>query len=49
VVKLGIMADDVVEVVSGLHRGDLVVTQGNYQLKSKLRMGGVDPHAGHVH
>ena len=49
VVTLGIVADDMVEVVTGLHQGDRVVTQGNYQLKSKLRMSGVDPHAGHVH
>ena len=49
VVQLGIISDEYVEILSGLHEGDEVVTQGNYQLKSKSKMQGVDPHAGHVH
>ncbi|MDW7679690.1 MAG: efflux RND transporter periplasmic adaptor subunit [bacterium] len=49
IVKTGIVADEFVEIVSGLHDGDIVVTQGNYQLKSKSQITGVDPHAGHVH
>ena len=49
VVETGIIADPFVEVLSGLVAGDIVVTKGSYQLKSKLKMSGVDPHAGHVH
>jgi len=49
VISPGIESDEFVEVLSGLKQGDIVVTKGNYQLKSKLKMSGVDPHAGHVH
>ena len=49
VVELGMASDPDVEIVSGLQAGAVVVTKGNYQLKSKLKMQGVDPHAGHVH
>jgi cobalt-zinc-cadmium efflux system membrane fusion protein len=49
VVETGIVADPFIEVLSGLVAGDIVVTKGSYQLKSKLKMSGVDPHAGHVH
>jgi membrane fusion protein, heavy metal efflux system len=49
VVTTGIISDEFVEIVSGLGAGDIVVTTGNYQLKSKLKMSGIDPHAGHVH
>ena len=49
VISPGIESDEFVEVLAGLKPGDIVVTKGNYQLKSKLKMTGVDPHAGHVH
>jgi len=49
VINSGIESDEFVEVLSGLSVGDIIVTRGNYQLKSKLKMSGVDPHAGHVH
>ena len=49
VVELGIMSDTHVEVVAGLEPGEQVVTKGGFQLKSKMKMQGVDPHAGHVH
>jgi cobalt-zinc-cadmium efflux system membrane fusion protein len=49
VVQLGIVSDMFVEILSGLRLGDTVVTNGNYQLKSKLKMAGIDPHAGHQH
>lgn len=49
VVQLGIVSDMFVEILSGLRSGDIVVTNGNYQLKSKLKMTGIDPHAGHQH
>jgi len=49
IVHTGIESGTMVEILEGLHAGDLVVTQGNYQLKSKAMMGKVDPHAGHTH
>jgi len=49
VITPGIESDEYVEISSGLEPGDVIVTKGNYQLKSKLKMTGVDPHAGHVH
>lgn len=49
IVTTGIISDEYVEILSGLGAGDVVVTKGNYQLKSKLKMSGIDPHAGHVH
>jgi len=49
VVKTGIVSGAWVEILEGLTPGAIVVTQGNYQLRSKARMGNVDPHAGHVH
>ena len=49
VVKTGIVSGNWVEILEGLTPGAIVVTQGNYQLRSKARMGNVDPHAGHVH
>ena len=49
VVQTGIVSDPFIEILDGLAPGDIVVTKGNYQLRSKQRMGGVDPHAGHVH
>jgi len=49
IVTTGIISDEYVEILSGLGAGDVVVTKGNYQLKSKLKMSTIDPHAGHVH
>jgi cobalt-zinc-cadmium efflux system membrane fusion protein len=49
VVQTGIVSDPFIEILDGLAPGDIIVTKGNYQLRSKQRMGGVDPHAGHVH
>ena len=49
VVTTGIVSDPYIEILSGLSEGNVIVTKGNYQLKSKLKMSGVDPHAGHVH
>lgn len=49
VVQTGIVSDPYIEILSGVTEGNIVVTKGNYQLKSKLKMSGVDPHAGHVH
>jgi len=49
VVSTGIESGPYIEILSGLHEGDVVVTIGAYQLKSRLRMTGVDPHAGHNH
>jgi len=49
VVKVGVESGNYMEIVEGLKAGDLVVTQGNYQLKSKAMMGQVDVHAGHTH
>ena len=48
-VETGVVDGDSVEILHGLESGAQVVTQGGYQLKSKARMGTVDPHAGHVH
>ena len=48
-VTIGSSNVDFVEITSGLSAGDLVVIQGNYQLKSKLMETGIDPHAGHTH
>ena len=49
VVQTGIASGGWVEIRSGLEPGALVVDRGNYQLRSKAKMGAVDPHAGHVH
>lgn len=49
VVETGIESGKYIEVLSGIHEGAVVVTKGNYQLKSKLKMTGIDPHAGHNH
>ncbi|MBT4485016.1 MAG: efflux RND transporter periplasmic adaptor subunit [Candidatus Latescibacteria bacterium] len=49
VVTTGIESIEMVEILSGLAPGDIVVTKGNYQLKSKLKMSDLDPHAGHSH
>ena len=49
VIKTGIVSDPYIEILSGVAEGNIIVTKGNYQLKSKLKMSGVDPHAGHVH
>ncbi len=49
IVQTGITSDTFIEILSGVALGDIVVTKGNYQLKSKLKMDTVDPHAGHVH
>ena len=49
VVETGIASGGWVEIRSGLEEGALVVDRGNYQLRSKAKMGAVDPHAGHVH
>ncbi|MFC1562876.1 efflux RND transporter periplasmic adaptor subunit, partial [candidate division KSB1 bacterium] len=48
-VTVGISSGSFVEITSGVSAGDLVVIQGNYQLKSRLMMSGIDPHAGHTH
>jgi len=49
VITPGIISDEYIEILSGLRRGAVVVTKGNFQLKSKLKMAGIDPHAGHSH
>ena len=49
VITPGIISDEYIEILAGLRAGDIVVTKGNFQLKSKLKMAGIDPHAGHVH
>jgi membrane fusion protein, heavy metal efflux system len=49
VIQTGIISDNFVEIISGIGAKSVVVTQGNYQLKSKMKMSGIDPHAGHVH
>ncbi|MEN8127762.1 MAG: efflux RND transporter periplasmic adaptor subunit [Planctomycetota bacterium] len=38
-----------VEIVSGLHQGEHVVTQGAFDLKAKMVTGTLDSHAGHGH
>ncbi len=48
-VTIGNRGDGLVEIISGLSAGIEVVVRGNYQLKSKMLMSGVDPHAGHNH
>ncbi len=48
-VETGIVSDEYVEILSGLNPGSVVVTNGNYQLKSKIKMGTIDPHAGQGH
>ncbi|MFO7890880.1 MAG: efflux RND transporter periplasmic adaptor subunit [bacterium] len=49
VIKTGLVSGSYVEVLEGIPDNAEVVTRGNYQLKSKLKMNGVDPHAGHSH
>ncbi len=40
---------DHVEILSGLHPGDKVVTQGAFDLKAKVVTSTLDSHAGHGH
>lgn len=49
VITTGIRSGDIIEVLSGIEPGAVVVTDGSYQLRSRARMQSVDPHAGHVH
>lgn len=49
VVTTGIESGGSIEITDGLAPGDIVVTTGNFQLKSRLNMSGIDPHAGHNH
>lgn len=49
VVQTGIEDGGFIEITGGLEEGDVVVTHGAYQLKSKSKMSAVDPHAGHNH
>lgn len=49
VIKTGLVSGPYVEVLEGIPDNAVVVTRGNYQLKSKLKMSGMDPHAGHSH
>jgi len=49
VVKTGLVSGSYVEILEGIPDNSVVVTRGNYQLKSKIKMSGVDPHAGHSH
>ncbi|MBN2415982.1 efflux RND transporter periplasmic adaptor subunit [bacterium] len=49
VITTGIRSGESIEVLSGIEPGAVVVTEGSYQLRSRARMQGVDPHAGHVH
>ena len=49
VVETGMTSGGFTEITGGLYSGDIVVTTGNFQLKSRLTMGSVDPHAGHAH
>lgn len=49
VVETGIISDHYAEIISGLDESDVIVTKGNYQLKSKSKMTAIDPHAGHNH
>ena len=49
VVVTGVETDEYIEIVDGIGAGSIVVTKGNYQLKSKQQMSEIDPHAGHNH
>ena len=49
VVETGIVSGNYIEITGGLGVGDVVVTTGNFQLKSQSSMGAIDPHAGHNH
>jgi len=48
-VETGIKSDRFIEILSGIKAGDTIVTKGNFELKSKSTMEGIDPHAGHTH
>lgn len=49
VVDTGITSGGYIQVLDGLDEGDVVVTTGAFQLKSRTAMSGIDPHAGHNH
>ena len=49
VVETGYESFGFIEIMSGLTLGSIVVTKGNYQLKSQSKMSALDPHAGHSH
>jgi cobalt-zinc-cadmium efflux system membrane fusion protein len=48
-ISTGIRSGGKAEILSGITAGELVVLNGNYQLKTRLLMKSADPHAGHVH
>jgi len=48
-VTTGSRGDGLVEILSGIEEGEEIVVRGHYQLKSKMLMSGMDPHAGHIH
>jgi RND family efflux transporter MFP subunit len=49
VVRTGTRSGGLVQIIAGLSEGDLVVVEGQHQLKSRLSTAALDPHAGHVH
>lgn len=49
VLRTGARDEDYVEVLSGLHEGDLVVVEGAYKVKLGANQPAADAHAGHGH
>ncbi|MFC1554743.1 efflux RND transporter periplasmic adaptor subunit [candidate division KSB1 bacterium] len=49
IVELGYKSGGLVQILAGIPDDAEVVVKGNYQLKSRLLMSGVDAHAGHSH
>ena len=47
IVEIGIIDGEYIEIISGLKEGDIVVTKGNFQLKSKLYEALLQK--GHIH
>jgi cobalt-zinc-cadmium efflux system membrane fusion protein len=48
-VKLGVTDGEYVEIISGLKSNDKYVSEGSFELKTKIITGGMDAHAGHGH
>ncbi len=48
-VVLGVTDGEYVEIISGLNSNDKFVSEGAFDLKTKIITGGMDAHAGHGH
>ena len=48
-VKIGNSDGKYTQILSGVHKGEKIVSRGAVSLKLSQAAGALDPHAGHVH